>query len=220
MFLKKIIDVKISRKTISVSREANISTRELEDQISKLQFSGERNPKTPQVENAPLPPFIQSFYYLFFKSLRIPTEKEFCDYYLELIGGSLNGKVVIDGETYDLNPVIYRMKRSYPSLLRDLHFLYLLEESGLFEEVEYSMHKDFYNGLDIKVRYSQKDYFVSLFIDSSRGTYYKARKRTRHDYTEVNEIEFNVEFSTLKSFGSIYLLTPEHIKILIDRIPK
>jgi hypothetical protein len=95
-----------------------------------------------------------------------------------------------------------------------------LEESGLFEEVEYSMSKDFYNGLDIRIRFRQKDFYVSLFIDSSRGIYYKTRKKTRHNYMEVNEIEFNVDFSTLQLFGDIYLLTPEHIKILIDRIPK
>lgn len=218
MFLKKIIDVKISNKEISISRDANISTKELEFQISSLLFSGEKKLKNPEIEQAILPPFIQSFYYLFYRSLRIPTEKEFCDYYLELIGGSVNEKVFINGKMYELDSLLYRMKRTYPSLLRDIHFLYLLEESKLFEEVEYSMKKDFYNGLDIKVKYKNIEYYVSLFLDSFRGVYYKKKKKTRHDYSQINEVEFSVQFETLKKFGNIYLLTPDHVNVLIDRI--
>lgn len=218
MFEKRIVDIKIANKEISVIREAKIPTSALEAQISTLPFSGAEKPKNPQIENAKLPPFIQSFYYLFYKELRIPSENEFCDYYLALFGGVVNGKVVINKVAYDSDSLLYRMKRTYPSLLRDLHFLYLLEESGLFEEVEYSMKKDYCDGLDLKLKYTDKEYYVSLYIDSPRGGLYKKKKKTRHDYSAVNEIEFSVGFSTLTKFGSIYLLTKEHIKLLAEKM--
>ena len=218
MFLKKIIDVKISNKEISVSRDAKISINDLEDQIKKLDYSGEKMPKDPIVENAKIPPFIQSFYYLFFKGLKVPTENEFCETYLELVGGNIRGNVFIDGLMLNTDGVLNRMKRTYPSLIRDLHFLYLIEESGIFEDVEYSMKKDYFNGLDIRIVFNGIEFYVSLFIDTHRGDYYKKKKRTRHDYSTINEVEFSVAFSTLKKVGNFYLLTPEHIEILKERV--
>ncbi|WP_194775026.1 hypothetical protein [Pararhodonellum marinum] len=216
--MKKIIDVKISNKEISVSRDAKISIIDLENQIKQLDYSGENKPKDPNVENASIPPFIQSFYYLFFKDLRIPTENEYCETYLEFIGGDVNGNVLVSGLVLCKDGLLNRMKRTYPSLVRDLHFIYLLEESEIFEEVEYSMRKDYFNGLDIRLIYNKIEFYVSLFIDTTRGVYFKKKKRTRHDFSTVNEIEFNVAFSSLKKVGNFYLLTPEHVKILLERV--
>lgn len=218
MFLKKIIDVKISNKEISVTRDAKISIIELEDQIKKLDYSGEKKPKDPIVENAKIPPFIQSFYYLFFKNLKVPTEKEFCEAYLELVGGNIGGNIFFDGLMLNTDGVLNRMKRTYPSLVRDLHFLYLLEESRNFDLVQYSMQMDYINGLDLKISYKGNLFFVSLFIDSTRGKYFKGLKKERHDYSQTVEIEFNVDFSSMKKVGNIYLLNKSHIELLIERI--
>ncbi len=218
MFLKKIVDIKISNNEISVIRKAKISLHDLLNQISNLKYSGQALEKITAAENAKLPPFIQVFYSLFFQTLTIPTESEFYKTYFEWIGGVKNGKLIYEDQSLNPIGVENRIKRSYPSLIRDLHFLYLLEASEKFEKVEYSMKMDYYNGLDLKVIYKGIEYFVSLFIDSTRGKYFKQKKLKRHDYSEVNEITFNVQFDEMIKVGDIYLLTDLHVEILENNI--
>lgn len=220
MFLRKIIDVKIKNNQISVTRDVAISVDSIENQIRKLTYSGQRKEKDPDIENAKFPPFIQSFYFLFFKNLRIPSEKEYCETYVEWIGGSDAGFLTIENTRVNAEMLINRMKRTYPSLIRDLHFLYLLEESKIFDEVEYSMQMDYFNGLDLKVVYKGVVNYVSIFIETSRGKFFKQMKKTRHDYSAINEVEFSVAFSDLRKIGSIYLLTKKHVFELEEKLMK
>lgn len=218
MFLRNIKDIRISNNTISVTRKANLSLKELEDQIKKLEFQASKDFKSKVTENAKLPPFIQSFFYLFFSNLKIPTEKEFVDTYLKWAGIINGDKVIIENKTYPLAGIKARMNRTYPSIIRDLHFLYLLENSKLFDEVDYSMERDYLNGLDLKINYKKQTYYVSLLIDTNRANYFKKKKIERHDYSVINEIVFNVSFDSLSRIGNIYLLNQKHIKLLLERI--
>jgi hypothetical protein len=87
MFLRNIKDIKLNGDFISVVREAKLTTEEIEDQIRMLPYHGEKKEKNEEVENAKLPPFIQVFYYLFFKDLKIPTEELFFSTYEGWLGG-------------------------------------------------------------------------------------------------------------------------------------
>lgn len=218
MFLRKIKDIRISNNEISTVRDASISVSELESQISQLGYEGRSKPKVKGVETARLPPFIQAFYYHFFAFLKIPTANEVYNTYLSWLGGEQNGLVQIEGVKYQSESIKYRFLRTYPSLIRDLHFLYLLQESNLFENIEYSMEQDYYNGLDLKICHHEKTYFISLFIDTQRSTFYKRRKKIRHDYSEVYEIELKVSLSSLSLFGNIYLLNQTHVTKLEEEI--
>jgi len=218
MFLKKIKDIRISNNRISIIRDAEISIADLELQISHLPYSGAGNSKDSLVENAKLPPFIQVFYYLFFQGLRVPTENQLFETYVQWLGGIHNDKIKFIDFEYDAVGIENRLKRTYPSLIRDVHFLYLLESSNRFENIEYSMEIDYNNGLDLKVKYEGKEVFVSIFIDTSRGTYYKHKKTTRHDYSIIDELEFNVDFNGLTKVGNIYLLNNSHVDLLEERI--
>jgi hypothetical protein len=86
-----------------------------------------------------------------------------------------------------------------------------LEESKKFELIDYSMERDYYNGLDIKITYKKREFFISLFIDTIRGNYFKHKKTTRHDYSSVHEIELSVNFNSLTKLGSVYVLNQSHI---------
>jgi len=218
MFLRKIKDIRISNKTISVIRDADINIKDLETQISKIKYSPTKNAKNLETENALIPPFIQVFYYLFFKDLIIPTEKNFFDTYVEWMGGDKQGKIIIERKEYDSTGIKDRLNRTYPSLIRDLHFLYLLDHSKRFDQVDYSMERDYYNGLDLKITCKERDYFISIFIDTTRGKYFKHKKITRHNYKDVHELEFNVSFNSLTKHGSIYLLNKKHIDLVEDKI--
>lgn len=215
MFLRKIKDIRISNKKISVIRDAEISIENLEQQIGQILYTPAKGEKDNTAENAKLPPFIQVFYFLFFSYLKIPCELDFWKTYLTWIGGENDKEiVVIEGITYKSIDLKNRLNRTYPSLIRDLHFLYLLDASQKFEQVDYSMDRDYYNGLDLKITHNKKEVFISLFIDTSRSRYFKQIKTQRHDYSTVHEIEFIVDFKSLTKKGSIYLLNQNHIKLL------
>ncbi len=215
MFLRKIEDIRISNKRISVTREANISVAEIERQIEQIDYQPATGEKGDRSENVKVPPFIQVFYYLFFANLKIPTEGIFWSTYLKWVGGDdEKGEIIIEGKSYEAAGLKKRLNRTYPSLIRDLHFLYLLDSSQKFEYVDYSMLRDYYNGLDLKVTYNNKEAFISLFIDTSRARYFKEKKTRRHDYSMIHEIELNVAFRSLSKLGSIYVLNEQHIELL------
>jgi hypothetical protein len=219
MFLRKIKDIRISNKNISITRDANISIEDIENQINQIKYVPYSDQKKPDTENAKLPPFIQVFYFLFFSYLKIPTEEAFWRTYLSWVGEeNSSGEVKIDGIVYSSAGLRGRLNRTYPSLIRDLHFLYLLHESNQFEQVDYSMERDYYNGLDLKVKYKSKEAFVSLFVDTSRSRYFKEKKIFRHNNTVITEIEFIVDFKSLTKLGTIYLLNQGHVKLLQDLI--
>jgi hypothetical protein len=215
MFLRKIKDIRISNKKISVIRDADISIDDLENQINQIVYSPARDNKNIEEENAKLPPFIQVFYFLFFSYLRIPSEIDFWKTYLTWVGGeNENGEVEIEGIKYKSEGLKSRLNRTYPSLIRDLHFLYLIEASKKFEQVDYSMDRDYFNGLDLRVTHNNKEVFISLFIDTLRSRYFKQKKTKRHNYSTVHEIEFIVDFNSLTRIGSIDVLNQSHIKLL------
>jgi len=215
MFLRNIKDIQISKNRITVIRDVTVTLEEIEQQISEIVYVPAKDVKCEITENALFPPFIQSFYYLFFSRLKVPGEEDCWLTYISWIGGKPENKTIfIDGKEFETEGVRARFNRTYPSLLRDLHFLYLLDSTNKFEVVEYSMERDYYNGLDLKVRLNGIEVFVSLFIDTSRGRYYKSRKTTRHDYSELREIEFNVDFDSLTKSGTVYLLNLNHVSLL------
>ncbi|WP_225587033.1 hypothetical protein [Algoriphagus sp. Y33] len=200
---------------MSVIREPKIAVKELEDQIEKLTYSGESKPKDFKVEHTKFPPFIQVFYYLFFASLKIPSENDFIESYINSFGKIENNHFIFKGEVFDLGGLKNRILRTYPSLIRDLHFVYLLIESAKFDKVTYSMRTDYMDGLDIKISYLNVDYFISLFINTSRAQFYKREKENRHDYAGIKQVEFSVDRFSLKKCGKILLLTESHIDSLV-----
>ncbi len=219
MFLKNIVDIKITDYGISVTRDTLLSAEKIEEQVKIIEYNGQGKPQNFESEKAKLPPFIQVFYYLFFRHLKIPSEKLFYDTYVEWLGGIIDGNIIVENQKFNAEGIKYRLIRAYPSLIRDLHFLYLLQESKRFESVEYSLRLDYYNGLDIKLNYLGKEIYVSLFIDTTRSVYYKRVKTTkRHDYSAVIEITFNVDFDSLTKFGNIYLLNNAHVDLLEERL--
>ncbi|MEQ8520482.1 MAG: hypothetical protein RLN79_06920 [Cytophagales bacterium] len=218
MFLRKIKDIRIIGDEIHAIRKTKITTKELELQISDLQYSGQKLELEENVEQAQLPPFVQVFYYYFFAFLKIPSEVEFWNIYNSWINPKKKETIVIKNKKLKTLNIKSRLLRTYPSLIRDLHFLYLLNESRKFDSIEYSMHRDYFDGIDLRVRYKNVDSYISLYINTERGDFYKKRKTKRHDYSVINEIEFKVNFDELKKCGSIYLLKEFHVHTLINLI--
>lgn len=216
MFLRNIFDINISDNKISITRNIDLKVQDLESQIGKLRYERASNDKNNKVENAKLPPFVQVFYYLFFSTFKVPDLETFWNTYVSWLGGENTlGQIEINSVTYSSSDIKNRLNRTYPSLIRDLHFLYLIEDSKLFTKVSYSLKKDYFNGLDLGIIHNNKEYYISLMIDTQRSRYFKKRKTERHDYSIFNEIEFIVSFDSLTKKGDIYLLNQSHITLLL-----
>lgn len=218
MFRKAITDIELKGDQISVSRSFDISVREAEEQIAKLNYSGVGLSKDPNVENAKLPPFALAFYYHLFSQRSVPTEEELFDRYISFSGKREEDEVVIEGKRYAVEGLRARILRTFPSLIRDFHFYLLLKESKRFDSVGYSLIKDYYDGLDLSVSHSDHTYHLSVFVQTKRSAEFKRKKYARHDYSGVKEITISLAFESLKKLGRIYVCTQNHIQYVLDQI--
>ena len=218
MFRKAITDIELKGDQISVSRSLDISLKEAEEEITKLDYSGVGLSKDPKVEKAKLPPFALAFYYHLFSQRSIPTERELFDRYVSFSGTAEEAEVVIEDVSYPLEGLRARLLRTYPSLIRDFHFYLLLQESKHFDSVGYSLSKDYYNGLDLTVTHFDQTYHLSVFVQTARSTEFKKKKYTRHDYSGVKEIAIPLAFRSLKKLGQIYVCTLAHVQLILDQI--
>src|SRR5690606_35344911 len=134
---------------------------DIEERLHSMRYQGEGLIKDSEVENAKLPPINFSFYILVFENEEIPTIAELLDKYSE-------GFEVFDnfwtlkGKSYNSEGVKARVQRTYPSLIRDLHFLALCLDSDCFDKVRFSLVDDYYNGIDLRLEYAEFDFEIAL----------------------------------------------------------
>lgn len=217
-FFKRISDIEVQNGQIRISRNIGLTVKDLENQISELVYSGEKRNVDQGVENFKFPPFIQIFYFLFFKRLKIPTETEFVNTYFENFGEVKNDFFHIEGRSFALESVKARILRTYPSLIRDIHFIILLEQSRIFDTVRYSLRNDYFDGVDIWLEKDKIVYALSIFLNSNRSNFYKNQKRFRHDYSNIREIELRVEKATFRKVGNIFLMGMDQVLEIFNKI--
>ena len=217
MFLKKIADISIKNGQIGIVRGGFPSVVALESQIAKLPYGGAAQNKNPDVENSRLPPFIQVFYYLFFQQYAVPSQDAFWQTYCNWTEQADDREVYFrhQSNTFAAQDVKNRLLRSYPSLIRDLHFYFVCLESCLFEEVVYSLKTDFERGIDLSITYKGNHFAVSIFTDTRRGRAFKQKKDKRHDYSGVTEIILDVNLNDLNKKGNFFLMGYSHVQRLL-----
>lgn len=219
----KILDIRIYKDKMIMEKKHSMRSDLLEEEIKKLSYTGERRKKDPKVENSRFPPFIVSFYKYLFEYSKIPKEDILIEYYLkEHFEDAENGNIKLREKYLDIyqdllldkDGVINRLLRSYPSLIRDYHFLLLCYEDQAFRNSYYSLNIDYFGGYDIVVEGKDTSYGVSLFIDTHRGNHFKHKKNNRHTYEGMEDIPFRAVREECFQCGNIYLFTREHVKEL------
>ena len=141
----------------------------------------------------------------------MPTEDVFFTEYLKWMNISLTDKKFrFNNQEFNVSGLKCRILRTYPSLIRDIHFYYFLLESKKFDDVKYSLKKDL-NGTDLTISKNGIEFCVSIFIDSLRSNGYKIQKEGRHNYSTVKEIRLNVVFKEMDKVGEFYLLGEKHL---------
>lgn len=187
-FKSEIIDT-----TENLLEAFDFSYYDLEETISdyNLSFPSDGQEQA-DIEKASLPEFNIAFYELCTKYQRVPSQKEFYDYYLDknkdktvrVAGEVKKISDFTDEQKKALKARLY--KRPYPSLVRDIHFGLMMRARTLFK-VFSSIETDSDKGYDLLVREDmlEKDFAVHLWLMTSNSLSYRRRKKEyRHEFKE------------------------------------
>lgn len=180
-----------------------ISAAQIEKQISeyKLTFI---SVKDKVVEwGMKFPMFVPAFYDYVFQRNLIPDQNTFWDHYLAINSSDS----VIRGLKDELKLGLKaRVFRTYPSLVRDIHFVTMVKESACFEKVIYNMKLDIEKGVDMLIEQGNKLFAVNLYTKTYRAQIGREKKKYRHTSDErFIYVEFPVEFKGSKQCGDFFL---------------
>ena len=219
-FQKNIKDLSIDNGEWLIERSNFLTLELLELQISQLPYDGTGLKKDEIIKKTKFPPFLQVFYYLIYQYKSIPNQELFFSEYIKWLNPDTltETEFSYQNERYSIEGLKARALRTYPSFVRDIHFYYFLLESGEFENVKYSIHTDYYGGLDILISKNNLTYGVSILMNTARGAAYKKLKEKRHNYHLVKEIKLQVDFSDLDQKGNFYLLGKKQLLYLLQEI--
>lgn len=93
-----------------------------------------------------------------------------------------------------------RCQVSYTSLIRDIHFYYLVkdfnEENNVFDSVEYSVEMDVEHGVDMVIKHEGETYYINLYVDSDKSqAFLDEKKDHRHPDHTATEIHLPISAS-------------------------
>jgi hypothetical protein len=147
-------------------------------------------------ESIPFPPFIGSFYNFVKENNRPPGPIEFINFYVISHRQLLNSFNFSCEELYAAEA---RLRRLYPSLIRDLHFTLLLKAELPNAKVIFNQTLDIKHDIDVLIEYKGKYYGLILFINTKNATSWREVKDDRHVVFEnVEYIEIQKEKHTNK----------------------
>ncbi len=109
----------------------------------------------------------------------------------------------------------YRVRRSYPSLVRDFHLLYLLQQSDAFDAADYSLHRDLNDGIDIEVEYEGHRFGVCLFIDTYNAQKFN-RQQSNYRTKDIPQITVALDEAqkSLNVQGGIWLYSDYAVSLI------
>lgn len=123
-----------------------------------------------------------------------------------------------------------RCQVTYPSLIRDMHFAYLLQDynhkTGTFDSVIYDPEKDVKEGADAIIKKDGKTYYVNLYVDTDKSHAFLEEKKD-HRHPEHNFTEIHLPMSRhdsrnkkvdLADGSDIWLYTEEYIEEIVNSI--
>lgn len=114
---------------------------------------------------------------------------------------------------------VARLKRAYPSLVRDNHLFLKLQES--FEKVERDDTLDEHGGVDFVIHQASRVFHVHAYTNTRRGRQWRQTKHDRHDpASNVTVIEFPLNLNEAKPVGQFLLYSDRTVKRLRDEIER
>lgn len=163
-----------------------------------------------------IPLFIDTFNMLLDAYKRLPTQKEFVEGYIDEHKEILDSKL----STSDYKALEARLMRSYPSLVRDLHFYTLLKEhKNMFDDFNYSRYNDTEKGVDFSIKYLNKWFYIHCYVGTKRSKKAKKKKDKRKfmkTFTDGYHLDLILNFNDVKTkkVGDFYLYSKKHLVYL------
>lgn len=145
-----------------------------------------------------LPSFAKHFYDELKQNNAIPSQDCFCNSYIK--ENFLMNKFsteIIDG-------IDARLRRTYPSLVRDIMFNQYVYEYCIDVFNVYNFYLDFKCGIDSLIEKDDMLFGISLFTDTQRSNEFRKPKKdgTRHkEFNNVVMVDFPLDLSTGKKHG-------------------
>lgn len=161
-------------------------------------------------------PFIMVFYRMVLREQRVPLQNDFIEEYLYINRNEHSVKSLSGEERRALKA---RLKRTYPSLVRDLHFALLLSENQQIDYVVYHPEPDVRYGIDLLTGYSGEHFAVHLFIKTKRSFTGRNKKKTRHPVLEkLYTVELPLPPGKNQSVSKIKLYSKRDAELLIEKM--
>lgn len=208
------MEIEFKNSSVRMTKAQILTSKEVEEQIRTYNYSdiyeavkGASAGKNSLAESIHFPPINIVFYAYIFLEGKVPSP-------IELIGsyyGYYKNELILDGDIVKYAgdsikkiDIDARLLRTYPSLVRDIHFYLLLVESEIFDEVRYSTTADL-KGKDIIVKLGDKTAAISLMVGTNRSRKYKRIKNAyRHSY-DLPEIVLQLDLSSAAACGDFLI---------------
>lgn len=187
-----------------------LSTHEIEQQIANytLQFD---SVKDDEIEwRYQPPPFVVAFVNYLEKFGRVPTQDELAQHYIALNRTTLNDEFLRKWKPAERalkkQALLARLKRAYPSFVRDVYLLALLREHHI--NADYDSTQDVQGGVDLVI---EGKLHVHVFLDSPRSQQGRAKKNRRHTFAGKH-LDLVLKPSECKHVGKFWLPTIQHVQ--------
>jgi hypothetical protein len=191
-------------------------TADLERQIVKYELHFD-SIKDDEIEwKYQPPPFVVAFVAFVERCGRIPSQREFADFYFAT--HRLELRAAFDERWRDEDErnrkklaLAARLGRAYPSFVRDVYLLALLREHQL--DARYDARDDVEGGVDLIVLHESHTLCVHVFLDTQRSREGRTRKNRRHIFTgEHFDLVLNPR--ECKRVGKFWLPTQHHVELI------
>ena len=191
---------------------------EIENQIREypLSFSPKRDENVEW--NMHFPMFLIPFYKFIYLHKHIPRQNEFWEYYLSENQAFFSPRI-LDNELMD--GLKARAFRAYPSLVRDIHFLFYLKSKFHEATILYNTKLDIGEGIDLLVTHKDKYWGINLYADTQRAHKGREKKEFRHTkFDNVAYVELPVQLRDDQKSGQFFLYGARElnqIKSIVDQ---
>lgn len=208
------------------TRDFVMTVAKMEEMIRSYPYRGEGLVKDPVVENTQFPPIALTFYSYIYQHDAVPSPEILAENYLsqDCFSPISEDKYAVDYGTTKVTVskegLMARILRTYPSIVRDLHFYLMALESGLFDGVWYSFDDDYHKGIDIKIMYNRKWHNIALMQNTRRSIFFRNKKKYRHFGKNSDVIVVELDKRKSRSCGDYNLYTEDDVKRVYNEITK
>ena len=191
--------------------------KDVEEQIKTYQlvFDQTRNEKVEW--RLKLPMFVPSFYNYVKSKNSIPNQNDYWRFY---VSENKNYLTSLNLSKEEKIGVKARVFRSYPSLVRDLHFGLYIKKNNFFRSV---FHNDFYDieyGIDLIIENDDGAKIgLNLFTNTKAAQYARTIKKYRPKKSvDFACYEIPISFIGSKRCGDFFLYSEREIIMIVEKI--